>query len=184
MNNEERNPTMRINRLALARAASLSLAVATSACGKSARVTPDPSTRPAEAPVLAGDTASESVVVRTNAERRKLGLPVLARSSRLMRAAQIQADQMAAALTMAHDLPRARYPGTDDRFAAVGYSYRASGENVAAGYPSAAAVVSGWMTSPGHRANITSNNFTEMGAGVATGKNGRRYWAEVFGTPR
>ena len=168
----------------LLRAVSLSLTVATMACGKSARVAPDASTRPAEVPVPAADTASETVVVRTNAERRKLGLPVLRRSNLLMRAAQLQADQMAAALTMAHDLPRARYPGMDDRFRAVGYTYAASGENVAAGYPSATAVVAGWMTSPGHRANITSANFTEMGAGLALGKNGRRYWAEVFGAPR
>lgn len=166
------------------RAISISLAVVAIGCGTSARVAPDPSTRPPEVPVLAADTASETVVVRTNAERRKLGMPALARSNRLMRAAQIQADQMASALTMAHDLPRARYPSMDDRFEAVGYNYRASGENVAAGYPSAAAVVAGWMTSPGHRANITSGNFTEMGAGVATGKNGRRYWAQAFGTPR
>jgi uncharacterized protein YkwD len=166
------------------RAATLSLVMLAAACGKSARVASDPSTRPAEVPVLAADTASESVVVRTNAERSRLGLSVLARSNRLMHAAQIQADQMAAALTLSHELPRARYPTIDDRFAAVGYNYFASGENVAAGYPSAAAVVAGWIISPGHRANITSTNYNEMGAGVATSKNGRRYWAEVFGASR
>jgi uncharacterized protein YkwD len=101
-----------------------------------------------------------------------------------MHAAQLQADQMAATLTMAHELPRVRYPTMDDRLSAVGYSYRAAGENVAEGYPSAASVVAGWMTSPGHRANIVSRNYFEMGGGVATGKNGRRFWTQVFGTPR
>ena len=172
------------NRRALAQVTTIALAIVSMACGKSARVSPDPSTRPPEAGIPAADTASETVVVRTNLERKKLGLPQLARSNRLMRAAQIQADQMAAALTMSHDLPRARYPGMEDRFKAVGYDYAASGENVAAGHPSAAAVVAGWMASPGHRANITATNYSEMGAGVATGKNGRRYWAEVFGAPR
>ncbi|CAN5508279.1 hypothetical protein BH09GEM1_BH09GEM1_16260 [soil metagenome] len=155
-----------------------------SACGMSARVPPDPSTRPPEVVVPAADTASETVVVQTNAERRKLGLPELARSNMLMRAAQLQADQMAEALTTAHDLPRARYPTIDDRLRAVGYTMRATGENVAGGYPGAASVVAGWMTSSGHRANIVSPHYTDMGAGVATGKNGRRYWAQVFGAPR
>ena len=183
MSNESQPMMTSIHSNALARAVSISLAIIATACGKSARVAPDPSTRPAEVVIASADSASETVVVRTNAERRKLGLPVLARSNLLMRAAQLQADQMAAALTMAHDLPRARYPGMEDRFRAVGYTYAASGENVAAGYPSATAVVAGWMTSPGHRANITSTRYSEMGAGVATGRNGRRYWAEVFGAP-
>lgn len=154
------------------------------ACGKSARVAPDPSTLPAEVPIAAADTASEAVVVRTNIERKKLGLPELLRSNRLMHAAQIQANQMAAALQMAHELPTARYPTMDDRLSAVGYRYRAAGENVAEGHPSAAFVVAGWMRSPGHRANIVSENYVEMGAAVATGKNGRRFWVQVFGAPR
>jgi uncharacterized protein YkwD len=40
------------------------------------------------------------------------------------------------------------------------------------------------MTSPGHRSNIVSTNFSEMGAGVATAKNGRKFYAQVFGHPR
>ena len=162
----------------------ITMTLVTVACGKSARVAPAPSTHPAQRPVLTADTAGEGVVARTNAERRKLGLALLARNGILMRAAQMQADQMAATLTMAHELPRARYPTMTDRLRAVGYTYAAIGENVAAGYPSAASVVAGWMTSPGHRANIASTSYTEMGAGVATGKNGLRYWAQVFGAPR
>ena len=101
----------------------------------------------------------------------------------LMRAAQLQAEQMAATLTMAHDVPRARYRTMKDRLGTVGYRFRAAGENVAEGHTSAAAVVAGCMTSPAHRANIVSAHYTEMGAGVATGKNGHRFWAQVFGTP-
>jgi uncharacterized protein YkwD len=166
------------------RTAAIALALVALGCGMSARVPPDPSTRPPEVVIPAADTASETVVVRTNAERNKLGLPALLRSNQLMHAAQLQADQMAAAGYTAHEFPKGRYPTMDDRLDAVGYRYRAAGENVAGGYPSATAVVAGWMTSPGHRANITSTNFDEMGAGVATGKNGRRYWAQAFGAPR
>lgn len=54
------------------------------------------------------------------------------------------------------------------------------GENVAYGYDTAAAVHSGWMRSPGHRANILNCKFTHMGAGVATSASGVRYWTEQF----
>ena len=162
----------------------LLLAAFTTACRAPARVPPDLSTRPPEVVVAAPDTAGESVVVRTNVERRKLGLPELGRSKQLIHAAQLQANQMAAALTMSHELPRARYRTMNDRLAAVGYSYHAAGENIAECYASAASVVAGWMTSPGHRANIVSRRYSEMGGAVATGKNGRRFWAQVFGSPR
>jgi uncharacterized protein YkwD len=149
------------------------------------------STRPAAraTPAPAGgevrsNAAGDEIVVRTNVERQKLGLPALARSAALMSAAQLQANQMAALNKMAHDLPGASYPSPDDRLDAVGYRMSASGENVAEGYPSPTAVVAGWMTSPGHRENIVSTRFTEMGAGVATAKNGRKFYAQVFGHPR
>ena len=41
------------------------------------------------------------------------------------------------------------------------------GENIAAGYPDAvAAVLFGWMCSPGHRANIMNGDYNELGTGV------------------
>lgn len=40
-------------------------------------------------------------------------------------------------------------------------------ENIAAGYSSPAAVVAGWMNSPGHRANILNASLTQVGAGYA-----------------
>ena len=127
---------------------------------------------------------AEDVVARTNGERTRLGLDALARSPRLMKAAQLQADQMASMRTMAHDLPGAAFPSPESRLQAAGYRAMASGENVAEGYSSATTVVAGWMKSSGHRENIVSPNFTEMGAGVAVGSNGRRYYAQVFARPR
>jgi uncharacterized protein YkwD len=57
------------------------------------------------------------------------------------------------------------------------------GENIAAGYPTAAAVVGVWMASPGHCANIMNPGFAYMGAGhatVATSTYGI-YWVQTFG---
>src|SRR5438128_1657061 len=125
-----------------------------------------PSSSPAV--TVATNAIGDEVVVRTNAQRRALGLFELRHNGLLMQAAQLQADQMAAKQHMAHDLPGTRYPGLDDRLTAVRYTWRASGENVAEGYSDANSVVNGWMKSPGHRENIVSTRFTEMGAGMAT----------------
>jgi uncharacterized protein YkwD len=158
----------------------VALGVMTSACAPHAR-----ERTVSSSPVAATtNAAGEEIVVRTNAERIKLGLPALARNTALMQAAQLQADQMAALNKMAHTLPGASYPSPESRLDAAGYRMSASGENVAEGYPSAAAVVAGWMTSPGHRENIVSTHFSEMGAGFATAKNGRKFYAQVFGHPR
>ena len=46
----------------------------------------------------------------------------------------------------------------------------------------------GWINSPGHRANMLSDNFEEIGIGYHylandTGSvNYRHYWTQVFGT--
>jgi uncharacterized protein YkwD len=51
------------------------------------------------------------------------------------------------------------------------------GENIAAGFYSAASVEAAWMASPGHRANILDCQFTSIGVGQAS--NGG-YWVEDF----
>ena len=69
-----------------------------------------------------------------------------------------------------------------------GYAWRAWGENIAAGYASPESVVKGWIASPGHRANMLSDSFEEMGVGYAyladdTGRtNFHHYWTQTFGT--
>ncbi len=100
-----------------------------------------------------------------------------------MRAAQLQADQMAQAGHMAHVLPEARYPRTEDRVAAADYRWRMLGENVAFGQANAAKVLDSWMHSRGHRTNILNATFTEMGAGYAVDRSGRPYYVQVFGRP-
>ena len=73
-----------------------------------------------------------------------------------------------------------------DRMTREGYVWRAAGENIAAGYPTARAVVDGWLKSPGHCANIMSSNFKEVGVGYAytTTSTYKAYWVTDFGTQR
>ena len=74
-------------------------------------------------------------------------------------------------------------PDFADRDENAGYDRWSSiGENLAAGYPTPEAVVAGWMASPGHRANILSPNFSEIGIGLADGLAPYgTYWTQEFG---
>jgi uncharacterized protein YkwD len=56
-----------------------------------------------------------------------------------------------------------------------------AGENIAYGYPTVRAVMSGWMHSEGHRANLLRPEFTHVGLGIKKDSEGRRYWVQDFG---
>ncbi len=135
------------------------------------------------APVLPAHRIAAQVVDLTNAERVGKGRTRLRANPQLMKAAQVHAEQMARARTMAHDLPRARYPRATDRLAAVGYRWQTCGENVAFGQSGAEHVVNSWMKSRGHRRNILNPDFTEIGVGMAIDRAGRPYYVQVFGSP-
>ncbi|GAA1426417.1 hypothetical protein GCM10009616_00860 [Microlunatus lacustris] len=121
----------------------------------------------------AADRYADDVVVATNAERASRGLAVLAAQTCVDSSAQAQARRMAAEGRMFHQ---------DLQPLLQGCGLRAVAENVAAGYPSGAAVTQGWLNSPGHRANLLNAKFTLLGVGAAQGADGRWYAAQVFGT--
>jgi uncharacterized protein YkwD len=124
-----------------------------------------------------------AVVKLTNGERARKRLPPLQPDVRLMRAAQIHAEQMERFGRLDHELPRAKFPRAEDRLKAVKYPWQAWGENVALGQESPEAVVRSWMKSRAHRDNILGVTVTEIGVGYATDKAGRVYWVQVFGRP-
>lgn len=71
-----------------------------------------------------------------------------------------------------------------DRVRRAGYRPRLTGENIAFGPESAEEVVSGWLASPGHCANIMDPRFREMGVAVAQGRQrGHFYWVQTLGAP-
>ena len=63
-----------------------------------------PSDQDPRAVATTANEAGEEIVVRTNAERKRLGLATLARNASLMHAAQLQANQMAALNKRADDI--------------------------------------------------------------------------------
>ena len=68
-----------------------------------------------------------------------------------------------------------------------GYSYITIGENIALGnFDGSKGLVTAWMNSPGHKANILNKNYTEIGVYAMQGayKN-QKVWiaAQIFGKP-
>jgi uncharacterized protein YkwD len=128
-----------------------------------------------------GDLAAQ-VVGLVNQHRAGIGRGPLAESATLTAASVWKARHMAAYGYMAHDDPA---PPVQrqwfERFAACGYAGGGSAENVAYGFPSPASVMQGWLSSPGHRANIEGSSFRAIGVGAAVAADGTLYWAQAFG---
>ena len=132
-------------------------------------------------PTTRADLA-DGVLVAVNQYRATVGAPALATSPTLTAAAVWKARHMAKYAYMTHDDPAppvARTPA--DRLAACGY-VGGWGENIAFGYTTAAAVLAGWLASPGHKANIEKPAYLATGIGVAVSPGGVTYWAQEFGT--
>jgi len=56
-------------------------------------------------------------------------------------------------------------------------------ENIAMGQHTAKQVLNDWMNSPGHRANILSPSYTEIGVGYAKSRTGVNHWTQMFIKP-
>lgn len=59
-----------------------------------------------------------------------------------------------------------KYGGLSDRLEAANVMYKIAGENIAANYTDAPAVVEGWMNSRGHREALLNEEYTHLGVGV------------------
>ncbi len=121
----------------------------------------------------------KAILDMTNAARKQYQLPPLLANPTLGKCARLHSLNMATRKKMAHDLD-GKTPF--DRMTAAGYKFNSAGENVAYGDApiSIQQIFEGWMNSEGHRKNILSRDFTEIGLGV--GSNGeQKYYTQVFG---
>lgn len=131
------------------------------------------------APAPTADPAVAEVVRLVNVERAKVAnCPALRVDARLATAARLHSEDMARQDYFSHTSLDGRSPW--DRIAAQGYT-GASGENIAAGYRTAAAVMTGWMNSSGHRANILNCTSRAIGVGIGYGGSYGIYWTQTFG---
>ena len=139
-----------------------------------------PAAKPDSAPPQAPSGSAQSsftaeVVKLVNAERVRYGLSALTVDTKVQQAAQVRAQETVQSFS--HTRPSGA--SFSSALTEAGVSYTRAGENIAYGQATPQAVVSAWMDSEGHRANILSRNFTKIGVGY-TLSGGAAYWAQLF----
>lgn len=137
---------------------------------------PPPTTQAPPVTAAPPDTsAQDQVVTLTNARRQEAGCGPLKTDANVTAAAQAHAADMAARDYFAHTTPEG--VTFDKRIRQAGYPSPGA-ENIARGARTAEDVVTMWMDSPGHRANILNCDLNVIGVGLDT--NGF-YWVQNFG---
>lgn len=124
---------------------------------------------------------TKKVVDLVNKERVNRGLQPLAIDAKLTDCAQAKAQDMVNKNYFAHNSPT--YGSPFNMMEQWGIKFTAAGENIAEGQRTAEEVMTSWMNSPGHRSNILSDSFADIGVGVAKDKNGVLYWSQMFMRP-
>lgn len=125
------------------------------------------------------DTSTEQEILKlVNAERSKAGVEPLTLNWELSRVAKFKSEDMRDNNYFSHTSPT--YGSPFNMIKNFGISYSAAGENIAAGQKTADEVMKAWMNSSGHKANILSANYTQLGVGKATGGSYGTYWTQMF----
>lgn len=139
------------------------------------RPTPRPTPPPGFGDGPLPETILAGLLMAHNLERSGVVVRPLKLDMRLVNAAQKHADWMAFNRVISHTGAGGSTVG--ERVEAVGFVWATVGENVAAtGLDrSVDAVMSAWVNSPGHLANIVRGTFTRVGFGQHDG-----YWCAVF----
>jgi uncharacterized YkwD family protein/spore coat assembly protein SafA len=121
------------------------------------------------------------VIVLVNQERAKRGLQTLTQNWQLCRVARYKSQDMVSKNYFGHTSPT--YGSPFAMMESFGIHFSAAGENIAMGQQSPQAVMTAWMNSPGHKANILSPAYTQIGVGVAKNSSGQLYWTQEFIKP-
>ncbi|WP_371783371.1 CAP domain-containing protein [Streptosporangium subroseum] len=138
-------------------------------------------TTPAPPTTSGVGTAEENEVLRlVNVERAKGGCQPLKHDAQLRKAAFDHSADMAAQNYFSHTSKDGR--DFMARIRAAGFTGGSGwAENIAAGQTTPAAVMTGWMNSAGHKANIMNCKYTLIGVGLAKGTQGyKTYWTQDF----
>ena len=120
------------------------------------------------------DAMKQDIVDRTNALRKENGIAPLTTSDKLMQAAQVRADEMAASGAYSHTRPDGRkyttvtdckYVGENIHQIPLLYLEQQKGEL-------AETVVHSWSKSAGHMENMINASYASIGVGLARGIDG------------
>ncbi|MGF7047836.1 putative YkwD family protein [Paenibacillus sp. DS2015] len=103
----------------------------------------------------------QQVLDLVNQERSKAGLSSLSMSEELSKMAMVKAQDMYNNNYFDHNSPTHGSPF--DMMKEFGITFNSAGENIAKGQTTPSQVMKDWMNSPGHKANIMSNTYTDIG---------------------
>ncbi|MEE6452014.1 CAP domain-containing protein [Gottfriedia acidiceleris] len=143
-----------------------------------------PSTETPSKPATPSDTTSNTaslsayeskVVELTNAERTKAGLKPFTVNATLSKTARLKSQDMTDKNYFDHNSPT--YGSPFDMMKQFGITYNYAAENIAKGQKTPEEVVTAWMNSAGHRANILNPNLTQIGVGYDSRSNA---WTQQF----
>jgi Cysteine-rich secretory protein family len=135
---------------------------------------------------LVGNVVLElDLLGKTNAARAENNLSALQLDETLSLAARHHALEMATLNYFSHQSPTPGNTTPPERIANAGSPYLTVGENIAKMPPMlvinlANETVTGWMNSPGHRANLLETRFTHVGFGLAKDSQGFTYVVQNF----
>ena len=127
-----------------------------------------PVEQPAQTDVAA---AKQDIIDRTNALRKENGVAALRVNDRLMQAAQVRADEMAAHTVYSHTRPDGRKFNTATDCPYMAENIHRIADWVLSDQTLAERAVADWSASTTHNKNMVNPKLSEIGVGLARGVN-------------
>ena len=116
---------------------------------------------------LQSDITINTLFDQTNQARVSAGVAPLLLNDHLNQAAYMKAQDMFAKQYWDHIAPDGTQPWK--WFGDAGYNYDEAGENLAKGFTATDAVVTAWLNSPEHKANLLRDSYQDVGFAVVSG---------------
>ena len=117
------------------------------------------------------DAMKQDIVDRTNALRREKGVAALRVNDKLMRAAQVRADEMAAHTVYSHTRPNGEKFNTVTDCPYMAENIHRIADWVLSDQTLAERAVADWYASTVHHKNMVNPKLSEIGVGLARGVN-------------
>lgn len=140
--------------------------------------TDNPASQPEVTAPIDADTMKQDIVDRTNALRKENGIAALTADDKLMQAAQVRADEMAASGVYSHIRPDGRkyMTVTDSQY--IGENIHCLEDWALKEKSLPETVMWAWSASAGHLKNMTNSRYGSIGVGLAKGtdENGEDCW--------
>lgn len=117
----------------------------------------------------------DEVLRLVNIERERNNLAPLTMNEEIRKIARIKSTDMSNNNYLAHVSPTFGTPF--EMLKSFGITYKSAAENIAKGQPNPQEVVAAWMNSAGHKKNILTPSFKNIGVGYNSNGN---YWTQLF----